>query len=212
LDRRSPVHRRSLCSFLTILSSTCAIRICAAKTWSLGAAPRSLLRSSREHVSREKCRRAVITRWLNRWSHTAALRLVWKTDDWVRGRHCRVLGKSGSDNPRLLALFGTEFSRGQAENREAGSEFGRYRNRLQKSRVGLTPWVDISLPCRMLRGSQTVTHLAGRGSLGLSETTESGRCQRSRVISMILVLVGLHGSGRHEERGGVCQRAREWCS
>jgi hypothetical protein len=70
---------------------------------------------TREHDSREKCRRAVISGWLNRWSLTAPLSLVWQTGDWVRGRHCRVLGKTGSANQGFFALSGTGFSRGQAE-------------------------------------------------------------------------------------------------
>jgi hypothetical protein len=40
---------------------------------------------------------------------------------WGSGRHCRVLGKPGSDNQGLLALSGTEFSRGQPENQRSWS-------------------------------------------------------------------------------------------
>src|SRR5215203_3021692 len=54
------------------------------------------------------------------WEHTAALSLVWQTNDWVRGRHCRVHGKTGSDNQGFLALSGTGFSRSQAENQRSG--------------------------------------------------------------------------------------------
>jgi hypothetical protein len=37
----------------------------------------------------------------------------------VSGRHCRVLGKTGSDNQGSLALSRTEFSRGQAEKQRS---------------------------------------------------------------------------------------------
>ena len=47
--------------------------------------PKFSARSSREHASGEKCRRAVIIRWLNGWYQSAALSLVWHPSDWVRG-------------------------------------------------------------------------------------------------------------------------------
>jgi hypothetical protein len=55
----------------------------------------------------------------SRWKHTAALRLIWQTSDWVRGRHCRVPGKTGSNNQGFLALSGTESSRCQAEKQRS---------------------------------------------------------------------------------------------